>query len=258
VSRLLAVRGALVALTLALPVHALAAKAPGHPPPAELTLERLENRYALLLARHRPDLAERYGATPVSVTFEPIDEATAEAHVDELRQLLTEADTLSGGRARIHCATGSGAKSQRPARWALHRDALLWLDVVDAAARAPFALGSANGCDRTRRGAMQLRILPEALRGARCSCGRPTPDPAAFEARLAGLEQLSARPAGPDRTLQGSRRRAEFVEADSLAAASLAQFRRWLASATSARGMRKLAVRLNCWCSALTTGSLQR
>lgn len=227
----LAVRVALIALALALPAPARAARVRAHAVPAELTLARLENRYALLLARHRPDLAERYGATPYSEKFVPIDEATAGAHVLELRQLLTEADLLPAGtradslRARLRreiADTGPGG--------ALHRDALLWLDVIDAAARAPFSLGTANGCDRTRRAALQMRTLPEALRGATVLMrGAAAPNPAAFEARLARLEQLlrTDLPARTEPCKEG-RRRAEFVEADSLAAASLAQFRRWL------------------------------
>src|SRR5207245_5867544 len=113
-------------------------------------------------------------------------------HVLDLRQLLTETDPLPAGtradslrdRLRREIAeTGPGG--------ALHRDALLWLDVIDAAARAPLSLGTANGCDRTRRCALQLRILPEALRGATVLMrGAAAPDPAAFEARLARLEQL--------------------------------------------------------------------
>ena len=231
--RPLAVRVGVIALALALPVHARAAQAPAHPAPTELALERLENRYALLLAQHRPDLAERYGATPYSVKFVPIDEATAGAHVLELRQLLTEAEPLPAGaradslrdRLRREIAdSGPGG--------ALHRDALVWLDVIDAAARAPFSVGTGNGCDRTRRGALQLRTLPEALRGATVLMrGAAAPDPAAFEARLARLEQLfrTDLPARTEPCKEG-RRRAEFVEADSLAAASLAQFRHWLSS----------------------------
>jgi hypothetical protein len=60
--------------------------------------------------------------------------------------------------------------------------------------------------------------------------GAPAPDPTAFEARLDRLEQAWRKdlPARTEPCKEG-RRRAEFVEADSLAAASLAQFRRWLA-----------------------------
>jgi len=220
----------------------------------------LENRYALLLARHRPDLAERYGATPVSVTFEPIDEATAEAHVDELRQLLTEADTLSGGaradslrdRLRREIAeTGPGG--------ALHRDALLWLDVVDAAARAPFALGAPTAATHPARGNATSHPARGIARRHGAHAGRPTPDPAAFEARLAGLNSFSAPTCRPGPNLAG---KAGGGPSSSRQIRSLPRPSRSFAvgwpPATSARGMRKLAVRLNCWCSALTTGSLQR
>ena len=201
------------------------------PAAAALALTRLTDRYSQLLWRHRPDLAERYGAAPYSVRFVPLDEVTLAAHVRELRQLAAAADTLPAGtagdslRARVRrelaeCANGG----------ALRRDALLWLDIVAAAARAPFGLGSARGCDRTHRAALQLRALPEALRSATVLLrGAPAPDAAAFERRLGVLEQL-LRADLPSRTeaCKESRRRAEFVEADSLAAASLAQFRRWL------------------------------
>ena len=229
-SRRLAVRVALIVLALALAVYARAAT-PAHPTPAELTLERLENRYALLLARHRPDLAERYGATPYSVKFAPIDEATAGAHVLELQQLLSEAGPLPAG-ARVDSLRDRLQReiAETAPGGALHYDALLWLDVIDAAARAPFSQGTANGCDRTRRGALQLRTLPEALRGATVLMrGAAGPAPAALEARLSALEKLfrTDLPARTEPCKEG-RRRAEFVEADSLAAASLAQFRRWL------------------------------
>jgi len=224
---------ALLVLVLALPVAARAANstAPPHPTAAEQALSRLETRYGQLLARHRPDLAERYGATPFSVLFVPIDEASAGPHVRELQQLLAEADTLRAGsradtlRARLGreiAETGPGG--------ALRRDPLLWLDVIDAAARAPFALGSRNGCDRTHRAALQLRTLPEALRGAIVLMRTaPPPDAAALEARLTGVERL-LRTDLPARTepCKESRHRAEFVEADSLAAASLVQYRHWL------------------------------
>ncbi len=201
------------------------------PSSTALALTRLTDRYAQLLWRHRPDLAERYGAAPYSVRFVPLDEVTLAAHVRELRQLSAAADTLPAGtaadslRARVQrelaeCASGG----------ALRRDALLWLDIVAAAARAPFALGAPNGCDRTHRAALQLRVLPEALRSATVLMrGAPAPDPAVFEGRLGQVEQL-LRTDLPSRTeaCKESRRRAEFVEADSLAAASLAQFRRWL------------------------------
>jgi hypothetical protein len=222
-----------LALALHVPAHAASSAAPPHPAPAEQALSRLESRYAQLLARHRPDLAERYGTTPYSVLFVPIDEVTADSHARELRQLLAETDSLHAGpradtlRARLEselAETGPGG--------ALRRDPLLWLDVIDAAARAPFALGSRNGCDRTRRATLQLRTLPEALRGAIVLMRTASPpDAAALEARLNRVERL-LRTDLPARTepCKESRRRAEFVEADSLAAASLAQYRHWLTS----------------------------
>jgi hypothetical protein len=231
VSSLLSPDAWLLVLALALPAHAARSAAPPRPTPPEQALSRLETRYAQLLARHRPDLAERYDATPYSVLFVPIDEASAGSHVRELRQLLAEADTLRASsradslRARLGreiAETGPGG--------ALRRDPLLWLDVIDAAARAPFALGSPNGCDRTRRATLQLRTLPEALRGAIVLMQTALPpDAAALEARLTRVERV-LRTDLPARTepCKESRHRAEFVEADSLAAASLAQYRHWL------------------------------
>jgi hypothetical protein len=225
-------RAVLLALALLAPVLARAAdKAPAKPAPATLALERLENRYARLLAQRRPDLAERYGATPIDVRFAPLDEVSATTHVGLLEQLLAETEALPAGsradslRARLRREIAETAPGG-----ALRRDALLWLDVVDAAARAPFALGPAGGCDRTHRAALQLLVLPEALRSATVLMrGAPPPAAAALEARLTRLERL-LRDDLPARTepCKESRRRAEFVEADSLAAASLAQFRRWL------------------------------
>lgn len=229
----------LLALALAAPpTHA--AKSPTKPArapashdrrPGAPVLEQLERRYALLLALHRPDLAERYGATPASVRFVPLDEAILDDHVRALRQLLGTADSLASSvrtdslRARLRRELAECAPEG-----ALHRDALVWLDIVEAAARAPFLLGAPNGCDRTRRAALQLRTLPEALRDAIVLMrGAPAPDPALLEARLAWVER-SWRVDLPSRTepCKEGRRRAEFVEADSLAAAALAQFRRWL------------------------------
>ena len=230
----------LLALALAAP-PTLAAKSATKPARVSAThnrkpgdtpvLEQLGNRYAMSLARHRPDLAERYGATPLSVRFVPLDEATLDGHVRELRQLLRTVDSLASSvrgdslRVRLRRELAECAPDG-----ALHRDAFVWLDIVDAAARAPFLLGAPNGCDRTRRAALQMRTLPEALRAAVVLMrGAPAPDPAALESRLGQVER-SWRVDLPSRTepCKEGRRRAEFAEADSLAAASLAQFRRWL------------------------------
>ena len=231
------VRLALLVPALAAPAPAGAARAapapaaPAHLAPAEVTLERLEDRYAQLLARHRPDLAERYGATPYSVKFVPIDEVNAVPHVRELQQMLAQTDTLpAGSRADSLRIRLRREIAETLPDGALRRDPLLWLDVIDAAARAPFTIGPANGCDRTRRGTLQLRTLPEALRGAIVLMRTaPPPDAAALEARLTRVERLFRQDL-PARTepCKEARHRAEFVEADSLAAASLAQYRLWL------------------------------
>jgi len=222
---------ALLVLALALPAHAAKHAAADKPTSASKLLTSLETYYAQLLARSRPDLTERYGATQYDVLFMPIDETNAAWHIEELRQMLAEADTLGPGarvdslRARLRreiAETGPGG--------ALRRDPFLWLDIIDAAARAPFAIGGANGCDRTQRATRQLRTLPEALRGAivLMRTAQP-PDAAALETRLNRVETLF-RVDLPARTepCKDSRRRAEFVEADSLAAASLAHYRHWL------------------------------
>jgi hypothetical protein len=231
---------ALIALVLLAGVSAPAAakpapavtSAPARTGKADAT-GRLESRHAQLLWRHRPDLAERYAAAPWSVRFAGLDEATLADHVRDLRQLLAAADSLPASertdtlRVRLRRELADCAPDG-----ALRRDALLWLDIVAAAARAPFASGPAGGCDRTRRSALQLRALPEALRSATVLMrGSIAPDPAAFEQRLGAVERL-LRDDLPARTdaCKESRRRAEFVEADSLAAASLADFRSWLVS----------------------------
>jgi hypothetical protein len=223
----------LLVLALTGTVSACAARGAGSSSPKAVDplLSQLETHYAQRLAQHRPDLAERYGTPPYNTPFVPINESNADAHLNELRRMLADAETLPAGaradtmRARLAreiADTGPGG--------ALREDPLLWLDVIAAAARAPFALGSANGCDRTHHATLQLRTLPEALRGAivLMRTAQP-PDPAELESRLSRVETL-LRTDLPARTepCKESRYRAEFVEADSLAAASLAQYRHWL------------------------------
>jgi hypothetical protein len=223
----------LLVLAIAWTLPACAAHRAGSPPPAPVDplLSQLETHYAQRLAQHRPDLAARYGTPPYNTPFVPLDETNAEAHLGELRHMLADAETLPAGaradtlRARLRreiADTGPGG--------ALREDPLLWLDVIEAAARAPFAVGSPNGCERTHRATLQLRTLPEALRGAIVLMRTaPHPDAAALEDRLARVERL-LRTDLPARTepCKESGYRAEFVEADSLAAASLAQYRHWL------------------------------
>ena len=206
---------------------------PGRVLPDSNAISRLEGLHAQALWRHRPDLAEAWGVKPYSLRFTPLDEATLDAHVRDARHLLAATDTLAASarrdtlRARLQrdladCAPGG----------ALRRDALVWLDIVAAAVRAPFTLGSTSGCDRTRRATLQLGVVPEALRGAIVRLrGAVPPASAMREPRLTSGE-LWLRVDRPKRTeaCKESRRLAEFVEADTLAAASLTQFRDRLAS----------------------------
>ena len=235
--------GAIVlALVLAWP--ALAARPPRRasaaaksPPPEEVTvspaLDRLLDRWAQLLVRYRPDLAARYGATAPGVRFVPLDEVSAAAHVRELEGLLAQADTLAGERADTLRARLKREIADTVPGGALRRDPLLWLDVIEAATRAPFELGSANGCDRTHRSTLQLRGVPEALRCATVLMrGAQPPDSDSLEARLTRLEGVFRRDLPPrTEACKESRRRADFVEADSLAAASLVEFRHWVSAA---------------------------
>jgi len=189
----------------------------------------LAGRYARLLVRHRPDLAARWGASvKSSEPFVPLDEAALAAHVRALEALAREAGALPAGassdtlRDRLafelaQCAPGG----------ALRRDPFLWLDLVEAAVLAPFAPGTPAGCRQIARATEQLRLVPRALRaGAVLLRGAPEPDPAAFERRLTELEHRLRREL-PERTraCKESRRLAEFAEADTLAAASLSDFR---------------------------------
>lgn len=202
--------------------------------PARASAERrtaaLGDRYATLLTRHRPDLAERYGVTVPRVPFVALDAAKLPLHEQTLRALLAEAQALPASpgadslRARIVAEL-----AQSDDDGALRRDALLWLDIVAAAARAPYLSGRASACSRVAHAQRQLRRIPEALRSAAVLTAGHEPDAVAFETRVATVEAF-LRQDLPARTepCKESRRRGEFVEADSLAAASLASFRRWV------------------------------
>jgi len=186
--------------------------------------------HARLLRIHRPDLAERWVApAPDEVLFEPLDVTTADAHARALRALLDRALALpSSPTADSLSARIMLELEQTVPGGALHTDPLLWIDIVAAAARAPFAYDSTAGCREVDRATRQLGRIPEALRGAAVMMhGAPPPDPAALEAGLTRAEWVFRRDL-PSRTkaCKEGRTLAEFVEADSLAAASLAGFRR--------------------------------
>ena len=191
----------------------------------------LAAEHAQKLRRHRPDLAERWTApVPEEVLFEPlIDASTAAAHERDLRAMLERAGGLPAApgidslRARL-----AFELEQTAPGGALHTDALLWIAIVEAAARAPFAYDSTAGCREVERAVRQLQRIPEALRGAAVLMrGAPLPEPVAFEAGLTRAEQVFRNDL-PRRTkaCREGGLLAQFVEADSLAAASLMGFRR--------------------------------
>ena len=206
----------------------LPAAAASTEPPAELG--RLEARHAQLLARHRPDLVVEWGVgAPTGEPFVALSETNIDAHARALRALLDRArplpaepraDSLRARLARELAETEPGG--------ALRRNALLWLDIVAAATRAPLAMGKPGGCARTIRIARRLRAVPEALRGAAILLrGAPPPDGRTFEERVSRVEWLFRKDL-PSRTepCKEPRRLAEFVRADTLAGKALAAFRR--------------------------------
>jgi hypothetical protein len=221
--------GALLA-TLLLLAAAPRANAANARTPDERALARLTERHAVLLTRHRPDLGERYGALLPRVPFVALDAASLPGHVRTLRAMRAEAQALASSatvdslRARLDAEIAESVEGGT-----LSTDALLWLDIVAAAARVPFDAGRASDCTRSHHAARQLLRIPESLRGAAVLTAGHPPDPAAFESKVSAVENL-LRHDLPERTraCMETRRRAAFVEADSLAAASLAQFRRWV------------------------------
>jgi hypothetical protein len=196
--------------------------------PADLS--RLESSHVELLARYRPDLAANWGVElPPGITFVGLSEPTIEAHVRLLRAMLTQVKALpANARSESLCTRLEWQIAEADKGGALRRDALLWLDIVAAAARAPLTTGPASGCSRTNRVTRQLRAVPEALRSAAILMrGAHPPNPRAFEDRVGRVEWLFRRDL-PARTevCKEPRRLVEFARADTLAARALATFRR--------------------------------
>jgi len=197
-------------------------------------LEALLARYSEQLVRHRPDLAARYGAVAGrEPAFVPLDEVSAGTHAETLRTLLEQARALPAStRADTLRARLAAELAQTEPGGDLHRDAVLWLDLVEAAIRVPLASGPPAGCRETRRLTERLRQVPGALRAAAVLLrGAPPPEPARLERRLGELERfLRQDVVARTGACKEGRRLAEFVEADTLAAASLAEFRQRLRS----------------------------
>jgi hypothetical protein len=212
-------------LLLALACFAALAQAAPPPDPTE----PLQARYARLLVRHRPDLAARWGAHDrAGGGFVPLTESSLAAHVRSLETLLAGARALPASpradtlRARLELELAQCREGG-----ALRSDPFTWLDIVEAAVRTAVTSEPPGGCRQVQRATLELRRIPEALRsGAILMRGSRPPEPVAFERRLTEVEQLF-REDLPARTraCKEARRLAEFVEADTLAAASLMDFR---------------------------------
>jgi hypothetical protein len=215
---------------------ACAAKKASTPKPpsakaSEATLEHVESFYERLLAIRRPDLAAAYGFPPRDETFEPLTESDLATHIEDLNLMLADVDKAApGAKADTLRARLSRELLQYGPTGAIRRDPFLWMDILQAALMAPLAGNQVGGCDETHKIEVRLRILPEALRGASVLMrNAPAPDSATFQQRVARFEFFlrSDLPARTDACKDG-KRLAEFTEADTLAAASLLEFRRSL------------------------------
>jgi hypothetical protein len=198
----------------------------------DATLQHVEAFYARLLAIRRPDLAASYGLPPRDEIFEPLSESDLSSHIEDLNLMLADVDrTPPGPRADTLHARLTRELLQYGPDGPIRRDPLLWMDILQAAVMAPLAGNAVGGCDETQKIEVRLRTFPEALRGASVLLrNAPLPDSAAFTQRIARFEFFlrSDLPARTDACKDG-RRLAGFTEADTLAAASLMEFRRSLA-----------------------------
>jgi hypothetical protein len=198
---------------------------------SEATLSHVETFYTQLLAVRRPDLAAGYGLPPRNDTFEPLTESDLPTHVQDLNLMLADLDKVTASpRADTLRARLTRELLQYGPEGAIRRDPFLWMDILQAAVMAPLAGSQTGGCDETHKIELRLRTFPEALRGASVLLrNAPAPDSATFEQRIARFEFFlrSDLPARTDACRDG-RRLADFTEADTLAAASLLEFRRSL------------------------------
>lgn len=220
-------RGVLLAATLLALAAPAAAREPATPP----ALARALERHAESASRHRPDLAIAWGVMRDRVLFEPLDEATLPRYASALQAQLAACDALpaSAGRDTLRARLTRELADAGP-QGALRRDPLVWLEVLAGAARAPWADARRRGCAPVARVEKQLARFPDAVRAAALLLrDAPAADPVRLEGGIAQLDSL-LRVELPSRTeaCKESGRLAGFVVADSLAAASLAEFRRLL------------------------------
>ena len=213
---------------------ASAASKPPKQPSAKVsdaTVEHVETFYVRLLAIRRPDLEMAYGLPPRDETFEPLNESDLATHVQDLNLMLADLDQVRPSpRADTLRARLSRELLQYGPNGAIRRDPFLWMDILQSAVMAPLAGNPVGGCDETHKIEVRLRTFPEALRGASVLMrNAPAPDSATFQQRVARFEFFlrSDLPARTDACKDG-RRLADFTEADTLAAASLLEFRRSL------------------------------
>ena len=198
---------------------------------SEATLEHVESFYVRLLSIRRPDLAAAYGVPPRDETFEPLTESDLASHVQDLNLMLADLDHVAPSpRADTLKARLTRELLQYGPDGAIRRDPFLWMDILQAAVMAPLAGNPVGGCDEAHKIEIRLRTFPEALRGASVLMrNAPATDSAMFRQRVSRFEFFlrSDLPARTDACKDG-RRLADFTEADTLAAASLLEFRRSL------------------------------
>jgi len=198
---------------------------------SEATLEHVESFYVRLLSIRRPDLAAAYGLPPRDETFEPLTESDLATHVQDLNLMLADLDRVAPSpRADTLKARLTRELLQYGPDGGIRRDPFLWMDILQAAVMAPLNGNPVGGCDETHKIEIRLRTFPEALRGASVLMrNAPRPDSAMFQQRVSRFEFFlrSDLPARTDACKDG-RRLADFTEADTLAAASLLEFRRSL------------------------------
>jgi uncharacterized protein (DUF885 family) len=226
----------LAALALAVALRAVPARAADHSPRAQL--RAVTTRYEAHLLLARPDLASRAGRESADDRLEPVTEATLERDAGELAaiaQALAAIDPAGLGaheRATLDTLrerTGREAAALRAGLWRTDPDSYLVLArdaPLDAATRP-----HVSACERARRAAARLRVVPELLRAAEVNLREASGfDRAAAVAhwRAAMMDLRVVLPQRFDACPDGGRY-AAFVEADTLALGAMDRFARFLA-----------------------------